>query len=245
MKESDKFDKSSEKLGKLAGKVAIVSGASGGIGRAITKELSEEGCTVIGFNRVPSNEGIEYILDITDRKAIEESVEDIKTKYGKIDILINNAGITKDNIFYRMSYEDWDQVINTNLTGAYNLIKACIREIVKNEGTIINISSVVGLEGNIGQANYSASKAGLVGLTKSLAKEFGRKNVRVNAIAPGFIETPMTEKLPDEIKKAAVERISMRRFGKPEEVAKLVKFLVTDGTYINGQVIVIDGGMEL
>ncbi|HOJ94465.1 MAG TPA: SDR family NAD(P)-dependent oxidoreductase, partial [Fervidobacterium nodosum] len=198
---------------KLEGKVAIVTGASGGIGRAITKELTEEGCTVIGFNYVPSNEGIEYVLDITNRQAVEEAVKDVIGKYGRIDILINNAGITKDNLVYRMSYEDWDAVINTNLTGAFNMVKACIREIVKNEGVIINVSSVVGLEGNIGQVNYSASKAGLVGLTKSLAKEFGRKNVRVNAIAPGFIETPMTEKLPEEIKKAALEKISMRRFG--------------------------------
>ncbi len=230
---------------KLEGKVAIVTGASGGIGRAITKELIEEGCTVIGFNYVPSNEGVEYVLDITNRQAVEEAVKDVVGKYGRIDVLINNAGITKDNLVYRMSYEDWDAVINTNLTGAFNMVKACIREIVKNEGVIINVSSVVGLEGNIGQANYSASKAGLIGLTKSLAKEFGRKNVKVNAIAPGFIETPMTERLPEEVKKAALEKISMRRFGKPEEVAKLVRFLVTDGTYINGQVIVIDGGMEM
>lgn len=230
---------------KLEGKVAIITGASGGIGRAIAKELLEEGCTVIGFNYTPSNEGIEYIVDITNREAVESAVKDVISKYGRIDILINNAGITKDNLLYRMSYEDWDQVINTNLTGAFNMTKACIREIVKNEGVIINVSSVVGLEGNIGQTNYSASKAGLIGLTKSLAKEFGRKNVRVNAIAPGFIETPMTEKLPEEVKKIAIEKISMRRFGKPEEVAKLVVFLVKDGTYINGQVIVIDGGMEL
>lgn len=230
---------------KLEGKVAIITGASGGIGKAITKELLEEGCTVIGFNYTPSNEGIEYIIDITNREAVENAVKDVISKYGRIDILINNAGITKDNLLYRMSYEDWDQVINTNLTGAFNMTKACIREIVKNEGVIINVSSVVGIEGNIGQANYSASKAGLIGLTKSLAKEFGRKNVRVNAIAPGFIETPMTEKLPEEVKKVAIEKIAMRRFGKPEEVAKLVRFLVTDGTYINGQVIVIDGGMEL
>lgn len=231
--------------GRLSGKIAIVSGASGGIGTAITKELEEEGCTVIGFNYMPANKGIEYIVDITNRNSIEKAVKDVLEKFGRIDILINNAGITKDNLLYRMVYEDWDQVINTNLTGAFNLIKACIREIVKNEGVIINVSSVVGLEGNIGQANYAASKAGLVGLTKSLAKEFGRKNVRVNAIAPGFIETPMTEKLPEEVKKTAIERISMRRFGRPEEVAKVVKFLVVDGTYINGQVIVIDGGMEL
>lgn len=230
---------------KLDGKVAIITGASGGIGKAITRELQEEGCTVIGFNYVPSGEGIEYVVDITNREALESAVKDVVSKYGRIDILINNAGITKDNLLYRMSYEDWDQVIDTNLTGAFNMIKLCIREIVKVEGVIINLSSVVGIEGNIGQANYSASKAGLIGLIKSLAKEFGRKNVRVNAIAPGFIETPMTEKLPEEIRKTALEKISMRRFGKPEEVAKLVKFLVIDGSYINGQVIIIDGGMEL
>ncbi|AMW32582.1 3-oxoacyl-ACP reductase FabG [Fervidobacterium islandicum] len=238
-------------MGRLKGKVAIVTGASGGIGRAITREFLEEECVVIGFNYVSSaestHEGLyyEYVVDITDRVAVEGAVKDVINKFGRVDILINNAGITKDNLIYRMSYEEWDSVINTNLTGAFNMIKATIREIVKNEGVIINISSVVGLEGNIGQANYAASKAGLIGLTKSLAKEFGRKNVRANAIAPGFIETPMTEKLPEDIKKAALEKISMKRFGKPEEVAKLVKFLVLDGTYINGQVIVIDGGMEL
>ncbi|WP_448378600.1 3-oxoacyl-ACP reductase FabG [Fervidobacterium sp.] len=238
-------------MSRLNGKVAIVTGASGGIGKAITKEFIEEGCIVVGFNYTSSAENInaqfyhEYILDITDRNAVEGAVKDVVLKFGRIDILINNAGITKDNLVYRMTYEEWDSVINTNLTGAFNMVKATIREIVKNEGVIINISSVVGLEGNIGQANYAASKAGLIGLTKSLAKEFGRKNVRVNAIAPGFIETPMTEKLPEEIKKTALEKISMRRFGKPEEVAKLVKFLVIDGTYINGQVIIIDGGMEL
>jgi len=238
-------------MGRLDGKVAIITGASGGIGKAITKEFIEEGSIVVGFNYTPSAENFdaqlyhEYILDITDRSAVESAVKDAAQKFGRIDILVNNAGITKDNLVYRMTYEEWDSVINTNLTGAFNMIKATIREIVRNEGVIVNISSVVGLEGNIGQANYAASKAGLIGLTKSLAKEFGRKNVRVNAIAPGFIETPMTEKLPEEVKKTALEKISMRRFGKPEEVAKLVKFLVLDGTYINGQVIIIDGGMEL
>jgi 3-oxoacyl-[acyl-carrier protein] reductase len=238
-------------MGRLDGKVAIITGASGGIGKAITKEFIEEGCIVVGFNYTPSAENIdaqlyhEYILDITDRSAVESAVKDAVQKFGRIDILVNNAGITKDNLVYRMTYEEWDSVINTNLTGAFNMVKATIREIVRNEGVIVNISSVVGLEGNIGQVNYAASKAGLIGLTKSLAKEFGRKNVRVNAIAPGFIETPMTEKLPEEVKKTALEKISMRRFGKPEEVAKLVKFLVLDGTYINGQVIIIDGGMEL
>ncbi|MFN4200790.1 beta-ketoacyl-ACP reductase [Fervidobacterium gondwanense] len=232
-------------MGKLDGKVAIVTGASGGIGRAIAKELSNEGAVVIGFNYAPTGANNEYVVDITDRKSVENAVHDVIQKFGRIDILINNAGITKDNLTYRMSYEDWDSVINTNLTGAFNMVKSCIRDIVKNQGVIINVSSVVGLEGNIGQANYSASKAGLIGLTKSLAKEFGRKNVRVNAIAPGFIETPMTEKLPEEIKRAAIEKISMRRFGKPEEVAKVVRFLVAEATYINGQIIVIDGGMEL
>mgnify|MGYP001027448204 CR=1 FL=1 len=232
----------------LEGKVAIVTGASGGIGRAIVKVLSEDGCAIVGFNFTPSFDAsgyTEYIVDVTDRSAVENAVKSVLENFGRIDFLINNAGITKDNLVYRMSYEDWDSVINTNLTGAFNMIKATIRELVKNEGVIINISSVVGLEGNVGQVNYSASKAGLIGLTKSLAKEFGKKNLRVNAIAPGFIETPMTERLSGEIKKVALEKISMRRFGKPEEVAKLVKFLIVDGTYINGQVIVIDGGMEL
>jgi len=232
--------------GKLNGKVAIVTGASGGIGKCIVRELLSEGCTVVGFNYVQDIEPTgytEYIVDITNREQVQKSVKEVVDRFGRIDILINNAGITKDNLVYRMSYEDWDSVIATNLTGAFNMVKACIREIVKVEGVIINVSSIVGLEGNMGQANYSASKAGLVGLTKSLAKEFGRKNVRVNAIAPGFIETPMTEKLSEEMKKATIERIALRRFGKPEEVAKLVKYLVVDGTYITGQVIIIDGGL--
>lgn len=231
---------------RLDGKVAIVTGASGGIGKCIVKELLDEGCTVVGFNYVQDVNPTgytEYIVDITNREQVQHSVKEVVDRFGRIDILINNAGITKDNLVYRMSYEDWDSVIATNLTGAFNMVKACIREIVKVEGVIINLSSIVGLEGNIGQANYSASKAGLVGLTKSLAKEFGRKNVRVNAIAPGFIETPMTEKLPEEMKNATVERIALRRFGKPEEVAKLVRYLVVDGTYITGQVIIIDGGL--
>ena len=232
--------------GKLNGKVAIVTGASGGIGKCIVKELLNERCTVVGFNYVQDIEltgYTEYIVDITNREQVQRSVKEVLDRFGRIDILINNAGITKDNLVYRMSYEDWDSVIATNLTGAFNMVKTCIREIVKAEGVIINLSSIVGLEGNMGQANYSASKAGLVGLTKSLAKEFGRKNVRVNAIAPGFIETPMTEKLSEEMKKATIERIALRRFGKPEEVAKLVKYLVVDGTYITGQVIIIDGGL--
>ncbi len=232
--------------GKLNGKVAIVTGASGGIGKCIVKELLNERCTVVGFNYVQDIEltgYTEYIVDITNREQVQRSVKEVLDRFGRIDILINNAGITKDNLVYRMSYEDWDSVIATNLTGAFNMVKACIREIAKAEGVIINLSSIVGLEGNMGQANYSASKAGLVGLTKSLAKEFGRKNVRVNAIAPGFIETPMTEKLSEEMKKATIERIALRRFGKPEEVAKLVKYLVVDGSYITGQVIIIDGGL--
>ncbi|HOQ39541.1 MAG TPA: 3-oxoacyl-ACP reductase FabG [Fervidobacterium sp.] len=232
----------------LNGKVAIVTGASGGIGKCIVKELLSEGCTVVGFNYVQDsdlNGYTEYIVDITNREQVQDAIKHVIDKFGRIDVLINNAGITKDNLVYRMSYEDWDSVITTNLTGAFNMVKACIRELVKNEGVVINLSSIVGLEGNVGQANYSASKAGLVGLTKSLAKEFGRKNVRVNAIAPGFVETPMTEKLPDAMKKATIERIALRRFGRPEEVAKLVKYLVTDGTYITGQVIIIDGGIEI
>ncbi len=226
-------------------RVAIVTGANGGIGRAITNELEKVGYAVAKFVIEPSGEENEFVVDITDRSHVENTVKNVIEKFGRIDVLVNNAGITKDDIFYRMSYETWDEVINVNLTGVFNVTKACIREIVKNAGCIINISSVVGIEGNIGQANYSASKAGLIGFTKSLAKEFGRKGVRVNAIAPGFINTRMTEKLPAELKEKVLERISLRRFGEPEEVAKLVRFLVTEGEYITGQVIVIDGGLEL
>ncbi len=227
------------------GKVAIVTGANGGIGRAITNELEKVGYTVAKFVIAPVGEENEFVVDITDRTQVENAVKNVIEKFERIDVVVNNAGITKDDIFYRMSYEAWDEVIDVNLTGAFNVTKVCIREIVKNAGVIVNISSVVGIEGNIGQANYSASKAGLIGFTKSLAKEFGRKGVRVNAIAPGFINTPMTEKLPAEFKEKVLERISLRRFGEPEEIAKLVRFLVTEGDYVTGQVIVIDGGLEL
>lgn len=231
----------------MNGKVAIVTGASGGIGKAIVKELAAHGFIVVGFNRSgeqPSDYH-EYVVDVTKREEVESAVERVVKQFGRIDVLVNNAGITRDNLLLRMSYEEWDTVLSVNLTGAFNVTKACIRELMKSRGVVINITSVVGLEGNAGQANYAASKAGLIGFTKSLAKEYGRKGVRAVAVAPGFIETPMTERLPEELKNAALERIALRRFGKPEEVAKLVRFLVLEGDYITGQVIVIDGGLEI
>lgn len=246
-----------EKL--LEGKTALVTGASKGIGRGIAIKLAQHGSNV-AFTYLSSVEkgqslekeletfGIKakgYQSDASDFKAAEELINSILTDFGRLDIVVNNAGITKDNLLMRMTEENFNDVIKTNLNSVFNITKACQRPMLKQRsGSIINISSVVGVKGNAGQANYAASKAGIIGFTKSIAMELGSRNIRSNAIAPGFIETEMTEALPPETVKQWRESIPLKRGGTPEDVANAVLFLGSDlSTYITGQVLGVDGGM--
>ncbi len=246
-----------EKL--LEGKTALVTGASKGIGRGIAIKLAQHGANV-AFTYLSSVEkgqslekelesfGIKakgYQSDASDFKAAEELINSILTDFGRLDIVVNNAGITKDNLLMRMTEENFNDVIKTNLNSVFNITKACQRPMLKQRsGSIINISSVVGVKGNAGQANYAASKAGIIGFTKSIALELGSRNIRSNAIAPGFIETEMTEALPPETVKQWRETIPLKRGGTPEDVANAVLFLGSDlSSYITGQVLGVDGGM--
>jgi len=237
--------------------VALITGASRGIGKACAKELAKAGydiAVVYAGNEVAANATVEelkgmgvdaaaYKFDISNEEAVNEGVAAILEKFGRIDVLINNAGITRDGLFVRMSSEDWNAVINTNLSGAYNVSKPVVKVMMKQRsGSIVNISSIVGVMGNAGQANYSAAKAGLIGFTKSLAKELGARNIRVNAIAPGFVQTDMTKDL-DSAKMA--EHIPLKRLGDAEDIAVTAKFLAVDGKYITGQVIGVDGGLVI
>ncbi len=236
-------------------KVALVTGASRGIGKSCALELAKAGYDVaISYagNEEAANKTLEelkalgsnakaYKFNIADREACQKAAEDVLKDFGKIDVLVNNAGITRDGLFMRMSAENWEAVINTNLNSAFYMTSSVIKTMVKQRyGCIINMSSIVGLMGNAGQANYSAAKAGLIGFTKSLAKELGSRNIRVNAIAPGFIQTDMTKDLDTE---KIAEHIPLKRLGQPEDIAKTVKFLADDGLYITGQVIGVDGGL--
>jgi 3-oxoacyl-[acyl-carrier protein] reductase len=246
-----------EKL--LAGKTALVTGASKGIGRGIALVLARSGANV-AFTYLSSVEkgqalekelesfGIKakgYRSDASDHKQAEELVNDVVSGFGTLDILVNNAGITKDGLLMRMTEEQWDTVINTNLKSVFNMTKAAQRPMLKQKnGSIINISSVVGVKGNAGQSNYSASKAGIIGFTKSVALELGSRNIRSNAIAPGFIETEMTEVLNPDVVKGWRESIPLKRGGTPEDVANAVLFLASDlSAYVTGQVISVCGGM--
>ncbi len=246
---------------KFAGEVALITGASKGIGAQIAKQLALKGIMVlINFSssvedaaklqqeiRRQGGECELYQFDVSDFQKTQETVKSIIEKYKRVDYLVNNAGITSDNLLLRMSEEEFDRVININLKGVFNCTKHISRYMIKNKfGVIINISSVVGLMGNAGQSNYSASKAGLIGFTKSLAKELGSRNVRVNAIAPGFIETEMTEKLNIIQKKSLISSIALKRLGTTNDVANLVEFLLSEeASYITGEVINISGGLYI
>lgn len=245
----------------LAGKVALVTGGSRGIGAAIVKRFAEEGANV-AFTFLSSEEKAKalasglsnahgvtvqaYRSDASDFAQAETLVSDVSKDFGSIDILVNNAGITRDNLMLRMTEDQWDQVINTNLKSIFNLTKHILRPMLKaKKGSIINISSIVGVTGNAGQANYAASKAGVFGFTKSIAKEVGSRNIRCNAIAPGFIETEMTDALDEKTKESYFENIPMKRFGKGEEVADTCVFLGSDmAGYISGQTISVCGALN-
>ena len=245
----------------LEGKVALITGAARGIGKAIALKYASEGADVaftdlsIDDNGLKTREEIESFgvkaLAIASNAAnFEEShavVEQVVKEFGKIDILVNNAGITKDGLMMRMSEQQWDAVINVNLKSAFNFVHAVTPVMMRQRtGSIINMSSVVGVGGNAGQSNYSASKAGMIGLTKSIAQELGSRGVRANAVAPGFIITEMTDKLPEDVKKQWAEQIPLRRGGKPEDVADVCTFLASDlSSYVTGQVISVCGGMKM
>lgn len=242
-------------------KIAVVTGASRGIGRAIALELARTGAfVVINYNgskekaeevqaqiAAEGGESIIWQCNVADYKACEDFFVQVIKTYGRVDILVNNAGITKDGLLMRMSEEDFDKVIHVNLKGTFNCIRQVSRQMLKQRsGRIINMASVVGICGNAGQANYAASKAGVIGLTKSAAKELASRGVTVNAIAPGFIETDMTDVLSESVKENTAKMIPMGSFGKPEDIAKTAAFLASDGArYITGQILSVDGGMSM
>jgi len=245
----------------LENKIAVITGAARGIGRAIAFALAAEGAVVIVNYNGSAAKAAEVVKEITqaggkaesfacnvaDGAAVEGLFTEVLKKYGRIDILVNNAGITKDGLLMRMTEDDFTQVIDINLKGTFHCTKAAVKVMLKQRaGRIINISSVSGVIGNAGQANYSASKAGVIGLTKSVAREVASRGITVNAVAPGFIETEMTEVLPENVKTAVTAQIPLKHFGKPEDIAAAVAFLASDrGGYITGQVICVDGGMAM
>lgn len=245
----------------LKDKTAVVTGASRGIGRAVAIELAKNGANVVinySGNEAAALEtlaavesagghGIVVQANVAEMQSCEHLIKAALDNFGKIDILINNAGITRDNIVARMKVEEWQSVLDINLTGAFNCIKAAMRPLLKQKsgGRIINISSVVGLVGGIGQTNYAAAKAGIIGLTKSLARELAGRSITVNAVAPGYIDTEMTAVLPDDLKTSIIAQVPLGRMGTPEDIAETVVFLCTGASYITGQVIAVDGGLVM
>lgn len=245
----------------LEGKVALVTGASRGIGREIALTLAgRRAFVIVNYNGSEEHaketvreiekidgKAVIYPCDVSDFKATEQMTKELIKTYGHIDILVNNAGITRDGLIMRMSEEDFDKVIAINLKGTFNTIRHLSRQMLKQRGgKIINIASVSGVLGNAGQANYAASKAGVIGLTKTMARELAGKGVNVNAVAPGFINTDMTRVLPESVKTSVTEQIPMKKFGEPKDVAEAVVFLASDAaSYITGQVICVDGGMAM
>jgi len=247
-------------------KVVLITGASGGMGRAIAQKFAEVGAKVALNDIAPAEEALKklvqelneskalisthafraFVADVSKFEEVEKMIQDIQKEFGRLDILVNNAGITQDRTLAKMTKEEWQKVIDIDLTGVFNCSKAALPLIIANQGKIVNISSLVGQRGNFGQVNYAAAKAGIIGFTKALTKEVGRFGVTVNAIAPGFIETRLTENLPPELKETIKKFTPLGRFGKPEEVASLVVFLASEeANFITGAVINIDGGLPL
>jgi len=244
----------------LEGEIALVTGASRGIGRSIAEQLGQRGATVIGtatsekgaqaisdYLATANVQGQGYVLDVAEPESVEETLKALNKDYGVVSILINNAGITRDNLLMRMKDDEWDAIINTNLSSVYRMSKACLRGMMKaKKGRIISIASIVGATGNPGQSNYAAAKAGLVGFSKSLAREVGSRGITVNVVAPGFIDTDMTRELSEEQRAAMLQNIPLGRLGQAEEIAGAVVFLASSlGAYMTGETLHVNGGMYM